>query len=253
MSFIAALQFLTIIPIKIERDPTQAGRATAWFPLVGLIIGMILAATNLVLSLFLPPAAVNSLVIVMLVVVTGAMHMDGLADTCDGLGGHKTPKERWQVMKDSRTGAFGVAGIVLLLLLKYVALSNIPVDWMLPTLLFMPTISRWAMVYAIFTFPNARSEGLGATYKTATRWPQFTIATVLTFLLATAGLFPFFLLNGTFIMVIVWIITMLVSLYLKHKFGGLTGDTYGAINEVAEVTALLFIIILATFGIGYGW
>jgi adenosylcobinamide-GDP ribazoletransferase len=244
VSFLAAFQFLTSIPlpIKCRLSQEQLGRATAWFPLVGLIIGLVLAALNWLLGFILPAGVVNALLIAALVVLTGALHLDGFADTCDGLAGHKTVEERWQVMHDSRMGAFGVVGIVMLLLVKYVSLNNVPPDFMYATLVFMPVVSRWTMVHAIFAFSYARPEGLGTAYKNATRWPQYTVATVITFVVA-AVLFPFFSLTGFIMIFGVLIITTLFSFYLKYKFAGLTGDTYGAINEVAEVTALLLAII----------
>jgi adenosylcobinamide-GDP ribazoletransferase len=225
------------------------GRATAWFPAVGLIIGGILALLYWLLSFILPSAVVNALLIAALVLVTGAMHLDGLADTCDGLAGHRPVEARWQVMRDSRTGAFVVVGIVLLLLAKYALFNKMPSLWMLPTLIFMPMASRWAMVYAIFAFPYARPEGLGTVYKQATRWPQFTIATLI-MLVVVAAIFPFLLLVDVLVMLGIWVVTTLLAFYLKHKFAGLTGDTYGAINEVAEVTVLLVVVAAATVAPG---
>jgi adenosylcobinamide-GDP ribazoletransferase len=245
LSFLAALQLLTSIPVPLKRElsPAQPGRATAYFPLIGLIIGGILAGLNWLLSLILPPAVVNILLIVALVILTGAIHLDGLADTCDGLAGHRTVEQRWQVMRDSRTGAFGVVGIILILLVKYISLNNVPSDSMTAVLLFMPVVSRGAMVYAIFAYPYARPEGLGAAYKTATRWPEVTTATVLTLAIA-AALYPLFFVTGFLLIGGIWIIATALSFYLKHKFAGLTGDTYGTINEVSEVMALIFVIII---------
>jgi adenosylcobinamide-GDP ribazoletransferase len=247
LSFLAALQFLTSIPVPIKRElsPEQLGRATAYFPLVGLIIGLVLAALNWLLGHILPAGVVNALLIAALVALGGALHLDGFADTCDGLAGHKPVEERWQVMHDSRTGAFGVVGIVLLLLVKYVSLNNVPPEFMYATLVFMPVVSRWAMVHAIFAFPYARPEGLGTAYKSATRWPQYTIATIIVFVVA-AALFPFFSLMGFILVAGILLITTAFSFYLKYKFAGLTGDTYGAINEVAEVTALLLTVLVVT-------
>jgi adenosylcobinamide-GDP ribazoletransferase len=247
VSFLAALQFLTSIPVSLKRtlSSEQLGRATAYFPLVGLIIGGILAGLNWLLLYILPASVVNALLIAALVVITGAMHLDGLADTCDGIAGHKTVEERWRVMRDSRTGAFGVVGVALLLLVKYVSLNNIPDDIITAVLIFMPVASRWAMVYAIFAYPYARPEGLGTAYKNATRWPQFTIATIIMVTIAGA-LVMLFSYTGLLLIPGIVIITMLLAMYLKHKFAGLTGDTYGAINEIAEVTALLLVIIIVT-------
>jgi adenosylcobinamide-GDP ribazoletransferase len=245
LSFLAAIQLLTSIPVRVKRDLTtkQLGRATAWFPLVGLGIGGILAGLNWVFNLILPPSVTNILLIIALVIITGAMHLDGLSDTCDGIGGHKTVEERWKVMHDSRVGAFGVVGIVLILLAQYVALSNVPAEKMTPVLLFMPVVSRWAMVYAIFSYPYARPTGLGKAYKEATGWVQLAIATVIMLGIA-GGLYPIFNISGFLLFGGVLIITTALAFYFKYKFAGLTGDTYGAINEVAEVMALIFVIII---------
>jgi adenosylcobinamide-GDP ribazoletransferase len=250
LSFLAALQFLTSIPVRLKREltPAQLGRATTYFPLIGLIIGVILAVLNWLLYYILPPGVINALLIVVLVILTGAMHLDGFADTCDGIAGHRTVEERWRVMRDSRTGAFGVVGVVLLLLVKYVSLNNIPSHLTTAALIFMPVVSRWAMVYVIFIYPYARPEGLGTAYKKHTRWPQFTIATAMTLALA-AALIPLFWYLGFIIIFGVWMVATLLALYLKHKFAGLTGDTYGAINEVAETTALWLVVLTYTIAV----
>jgi adenosylcobinamide-GDP ribazoletransferase len=243
IEFLAALRFLTSIPLPAgeEASPEQLGRATAYFPVVGLIIGLILAGVKWLFDLILPDAVVSALVVAALVVITGALHLDGLADTCDGIAGHKTVEERWEVMRDSRAGAFGIAGVVLVLIIKYTALDNIPTVFMTAILLFMPVASRWAIVYALFTFRYAHKEGLGTVFKQATRWPQFTAATIFTLAVA-AALYPVFSFTGFLIIGGTFIIATGVSFYLKNKFAGLTGDTYGAINETTEATALIMAI-----------
>jgi adenosylcobinamide-GDP ribazoletransferase len=245
VSFLAALQLLTSIPVPLKRElsPAQMGRATAYFPLVGLIMGGILAGLNWLLCLILPASVTNILLIIALVIVTGAIHLDGLADTCDGMAGHRSVEERWKVMHDSRTGAFGVVGIVLILLAKYISLNSITSNYMTVVLLFMPVASRWAMVYAIFAFRYARPEGLGKAYKDATRWPQFTAATIFTLVVA-AALYPLISIAGFLLVGGIWIIITALSFYFRYKFAGLTGDTYGAINEVAEALALVFVVIV---------
>jgi adenosylcobinamide-GDP ribazoletransferase len=236
---------LTGIPISIKREliPEQLGNAVACFPLAGLVIGGILAGLNWLLDFILPQPVTDILLIGALVIITGAVHLDGLSDTCDGIAGHKTIEERWQVMHDSRTGAFGVVGIVLVLLAKYVTLGNVPSSQMTATLLFMPVVSRWAMVYAIFAFPYARPSGLGLAYKQSTRWIHFIIATFITVAVAGA-LFPLFSWAGLLTIPGIWILTTALSFYFKYKFRGNTGDTYGAINEVSEVSVLLLVIII---------
>lgn len=252
MSFLAAFQFLTSLPLPRRRDvsPGEIGRATAYFPVVGLLIGIILAGLNWLLSLILPAAVVNALLLVVLVIITGALHLDGLSDTCDGIAVNKPVAERWRVMRDSRAGAFGIVGVVLLLLVKYVALNSVPPMLMTATLLLMPVVSRWAMVYAIFVYPYAHPAGLGTAFKQATRWPQFTAATIITLVVA-AALCPLLSSAGLLVVFGVWVITAVFSVYLKHKFAGLTGDTYGAINEVAEVMALIFVMLLFNTGLAH--
>lgn len=193
-------------------------------------------------DLFLPAAVVNILLIVFWVVITGAMHLDGFADTVDGMAGHKSIEERWEVMHDSRTGAYGVVGIALLLISKYASLDNIPAGLITATLLFIPVVSRWAMVYVIFAFKYARPQGLGTAYKNATKWPQFLIATIFT--LAVAGaLYPLFAYAGFLVFTGIWAVVTILGFYFRYKFAGQTGDTYGATNEVSEIMALIFIII----------
>ncbi|MBN1160614.1 MAG: adenosylcobinamide-GDP ribazoletransferase [Dehalococcoidales bacterium] len=246
-----AAQFLTSIPVRLKGElrPEQLGRSTLYFPLVGLGIGAILAGLNWVFNLTLPAPVTSALLITALVILTGAMHLDGLSDTCDGMAGHKTVEERWRVMHDSRAGAFGVVGIILVLLIQYAALNSVPADKMTAVLLFMPTISRWAMVYAIYAFPYARKEGLGTAYKTATRWPQFIIATIITLAIAGA-LYPLLNVTGFIVFSGVLVITTGLAFYFKYKFAGLTGDTYGTINEIGEVIALIVVVIICKVGVG---
>ena len=247
LSFLATMQFLTGIPVPLKREltPEQLGKATAFFPLVGLVLGGILAGLNWVFNLFLPSPVVNILLIVSLVALTGAMHLDGFADTCDGMAGHKSVEERWKVMRDSRTGAFGVVGIALLLITKYVALDNVSANFMTAALIFVPVVSRWAMVYAIFAFRYARPQGLGTAYKNATQWTQFITATVLTLAIAGA-LYPLFHFAGFLLFAGILIVATILGFYFRYKFAGQTGDTYGALNETSEVMALLFIVIIIT-------
>jgi len=246
-----AISFLTIIPLHRRREvsPEEVGRSTGYFPVVGVIIGLILAGLNWLFGLFLPSAVANGLLIVSLVVISGALHLDGFVDTCDGIAGHKSVEDRWRVMHDSRAGAFGIVGVVLLLLVKYVSLNSVPESLLMATLVLMPVVSRWAMVYTVFAYPYARPEGLGKVFKQGASWQGFTIATVIT-LAVTLGVarwadIGYFYLAGLAIMLGVWVIVVAVAAWLKRKFAGLTGDTYGAINEVAEVGVLILICLLA--------
>jgi len=152
-------------------------------------------------------------------------------------------------MHDSRSGAFGIIGVVCLLLVKYASLNSVPDNLIMAALLIMPVISRWTMVYAIFAYPYARPSGLGKVIKQGVGRGRFALTTAIT-VTAVIGLarwagIPLFYLAGPLIMLGVWLITLVMAAYLKGKFDGLTGDTYGAINEVAEVSVLIMICLLA--------
>jgi len=251
LKFLDALKFLTIIPLPWRREVSleEMGRSIVYFPVVGIIIGLILVGLNWLLGLFLPSMVVSALLIVSLAVLTGGRHLDGFVDTCDGIAGHKTVEERWRVMHDSRAGAFGIVGVFLLLLVKYVSLSSVPENLLMVTLVLMPVVSRWAMVYTVFAYSYARPAGLGKIFKQGASWQRFTTATVITLAVAI-GLtrlanITYFYLAGLAIMLAIWVIVVAMATYLKRKFAGLTGDTYGAINEVAEVCVLILICLLA--------
>jgi len=240
LGLLAALQFLTILPVKRDFTSEQIGRATAWFPVVGLIIGAILVGLHYILDLFLPAAVVNGLLLAVLVVLSGGLHLDGLADTIDGLAGHRTPERRLEIMRDSHIGAIGAVGLFLFLIIEYIALISIPDRYLAFTLLLAPTVSRWSMVYSIFSYPYARPEGLGKAFKQRVRWQEFLIATFIAVVLAVI----LFQIAGLVIVAITLLIVTLAALYFKRQLRGLTGDTYGAINEIAFIAVLLTINML---------
>jgi len=239
LGFWAALQFLTIFPTPLRHEVTAktSGQSLTYFPLVGLILGVILLGLHYGLSFILPPTIVNALLIIALVILTGAHHLDGFIDTCDGVISGKSRKERLAIMSDSKVGAFGIVGAILLLLLKYVSLSSALI---LPALLLMPTLSRWAMVSVIFTFPYAKSSGMGLAFKQGASWQRLTIATIIA-LIAAVALLKWW---GLVLMAALGLIVFGISSYFHTRLGGLTGDNYGAINELAEVFVLLLIILL---------
>jgi adenosylcobinamide-GDP ribazoletransferase len=241
LDLLAALQFLTILPIKSNFTSKQMGRATAYFPVVGLIIGAILLGLRYVLDFLLPGGIVNALLLAALVVLSGGLHLDGLGDTIDGLAGHRIPERRLEIMRDSRIGGIGAVGLFLFLIVEYVALNSVPGNWMPFTLLLAPAISRWAMVDSIFTYPYARPEGLGKAFKQGVGWIELLIASLVTLALV-AILFQW---AGLVILATVFIIINGAALYFKRQLSGLTGDIYGAINEIALITVLLTINVLA--------
>ncbi len=239
MGFWTALRFLTILPVPFrkETDDVALGKSLTYFPLVGLMLGVILLGLHYGLSVFLPASVVTALVITALVVLTGAHHLDGFMDTCDGITAGKSREERLAIMSDSKVGAFGIAGAVLLILLKYISLSAAPV---FASLLLMPTLSRWAMVSAIFTFPYARATGMGSVFKQGANWQRLILSTVVTLLIAIVLLKWW----APALLASLWLIIFIVARYFRSRLGGLVGDVYGAINEISEVLVLLLVIII---------
>lgn len=242
MSFLRALAFLTVIPSPRGRraSPSEVGRSASFFPLVGATLGLSLAGLDWLLGLALPPSFVNAGLLVVLILLTGVLHLDGFIDTCDGLGGSKTPHERWEVMHDSRVGSFGVVGAICLLLLKYVCFASLPAASRLGGLILMPVLSRWAVVCSIFSFPYARPDGLGRMFKEQTSWSSLMLATLVT-AVVSLGIFR---MGGMALMLGVWLVAMALATFLSHRFAGLTGDTYGAIVEVTELVALMLVSLL---------
>ncbi len=241
MSLLAAFQFLTLLPIKRGFTIEQIGRSTAYFPLVGLAVGLVLAGINYGLGFIMPSSVVNILLVAALAVLSGALHLDGLADTLDGIAGHRTTEERLEIMRDSRVGGFGAIGVGLFLLIEYVTLNSIPADLKLCVLILAPVLSRWTMVNSIYVYPYARPSGLGRALKDTVSWRQFVPATLVTVILSVV----LFNVTGLIVMAFAWITATLTAIYIKSRLRGLTGDTYGAINEIATVSVFIIVVLLA--------
>ena len=240
---IIAVQFLTIIPLSGKHSFTDEdlGKSMLYFPLVGLLIGGILVCTRIPLSLGLPEGVVDALLIAFLVVITGAMHLDALADTADGIFSGKERTVKLQIMKDSSVGAMGMVTIFIVLLLKYVTLIALSATLKNKALLLMPMMGRWSQVIVAYSSDYAGlSRGLGF---------PFTTHVHLSLLLCSAafcGIVAFYLLSLPGIVIVCTIVFMgiVYSLFFKRLLGGVTGDVLGALTEVTEVIVL--ILILAT-------
>jgi adenosylcobinamide-GDP ribazoletransferase len=246
MRFWVALRLLTVFPSPPGREygAEDFGKSMSCFPVVGLLLGLVLFGLDRLLSLFLPPILINVLLVVALVIMTGALHLDGFIDTCDGLSVKSAVSDKLRVMRDSRVGAFGIVGGSCLILAKFAALVALPEGIRASALILMPILGRWGMVYAIYAFPLARSEGMGWAIKQKANLNGIALASLFSLIMALLLLQWW----AVALLAVLCLVLLMLSKYLCSRFGGLTGDSYGAINEFAEVTVLILVYIVAKLG-----
>ena len=160
--FRTAGAFLTIFPVAndVEMTPQRLGRSMGLFPAIGLVIGLGLVVVNWLLDSLIPRAVLDCLLVLIMIAITGALHLDGVADLIDGLAGGKDREGALRIMKDSRVGAMGVVGLVMVLLLKYLCLFHVPLEMKSAALIFMPTAGRWMQVCLACYCPYVRLGGV---------------------------------------------------------------------------------------------
>jgi adenosylcobinamide-GDP ribazoletransferase len=237
VSLFVALQFLTHLPTPagLPVAGPALGRALGWFPVVGLLLGALLVAADRLLGVLLPRGLVDVLLLVLLALLTVGLHLDGFMDTCDGLFSLRSPAERLAIFRDSRVGSFGVVGAATLLLLQWTALGALPAGSRATMLLVTLAIARWAMVYAIVAFPYGRAEGLGRVFKEQAGGKALLAATLV------AGLVAALLLGaaGLAALALAAVAAWGFARYCLGRLPGLTGDTYGALDELVETLVLI--------------
>lgn len=240
--FLLALQFLTVFPVNkgIKADSDELRRSMSWFPIVGAVQGLVLVAAYFIFSTLLPESVVMGLLVLVLVLTNGGLHVDGFADTVDGLAGGKSPEDRLRIMRDSATGAIGVLFVVLLILIKFLSLQELPEEARPQAIFLFPVFGRWAMVPLAHWAPYARpAGGLGAAFAGNTKDVLIKATLGASVLLA--------LLIGilSLVLVLVFGIILYVSSgYFKKKLGGVTGDVFGFHSEVAEVFFLVGVLAM---------
>jgi adenosylcobinamide-GDP ribazoletransferase len=257
---ILALQFLTIIPINIKTPlgDEDIARSSSAFVLVGLIQGLLLVATDYISNMVFHPDLVTGIVLLVLVLSNGGFHLDGLADTFDAIAikssgnNEEDRKKRLEVMRNSSIGPIGVIAIVFVILLKYFSLKNI--SHLLSftyysSLVAMPAVSKWAMVVSMYYGKPAREDGLGRIFINRIGSKEIGISTLI--LLILLILPPIFFVQYisnrwyifyAFLILTIYIFCRICISFLNKKFGGLTGDTLGAISELTEILFLLMVI-----------
>jgi len=235
-ALLTALAFLTRIPTPLERiDEKDLGRALAFFPVVGFLLGGLLAAGAAALAPRVGPAVAAWSLVVFLALLTGGLHLDGLADVFDGLGGSRGDRDRMlSIMRDSRIGAHGTVALILVLLGKVVALEGMMRGRDLALLWAFPAVPRWAAVCLVGLFPYARAEGLGAPFVRGARRAPLLWATLFTAV-------PLGILGPSVVLpaAAAIVVALAFAIGIRRRLGGLTGDAYGAAIELSELAFLL--------------
>jgi adenosylcobinamide-GDP ribazoletransferase len=232
--FLAALSFLTIFPVS-EREE-DAASSMAYFPLVGFLLGCLLWSCAYAFEEAFS-SAVNALFLVSIMsVVTRGLPLDGLAATLDGLGRGKNAGDIQAIMRDGHRGTFGLIGLVLVLLAKYLLISQLIEDGILSSLLLFPTLGRWSMVCLAWFFSASQEEGLRGYPPSRDFW-WATGITLLCSIITQR-------LVGLGIMVLVWVFTYGVGQYFVRRIGGITTHVMGASAELVEILSLMVLVAL---------
>ena len=236
LGLVRAVRYLTIVPVREPDTPPPAalGRAAGWFPVVGAGIGLLLIAVNYWVSRRFPALLAALLTVTVWKIITGGLHLDGLADCLDGLGG-RTPEQRRAIMSDSRIGSFGAIGLILFLMIEIVALSGMDWNARWRTLLAAPAIARATPPLLARFFPAARGEGQGAAFAAGVRRRGAIVAIVVAVVVAMLA----FGASGLVALALALAVALLAARFLAARVGGITGDVLGAIVELAELTVVL--------------
>jgi adenosylcobinamide-GDP ribazoletransferase len=241
---LAAIAFLTRFPLRRQPSLDDVSRSQAWFAAVGLLIGLALWAIDRVTMRALPDDGTNALIVVALAGITGALHLDGLADTADGLAGGHLPERRLAIMRDVRVGTYGVVAIVAVFGLKWAGLASLPSDARVEAIILAPCLARLGVVAAIAAYPYARAEGMGAWFHERA-WPlAFAVCT----LTAGAAAVALFGAGGVLLLVFSLALALAFGALVTRLAGGMSGDSYGATIEIGEALVLLFAAALANRG-----
>ncbi len=231
---LAALGLLTVAPLpRLAHRPPSAA-TLAGFAGAGLLLGGALAGLEAALAPVLPPAPRAALLLAALAVLSGGIHLDGLADCADGLFGGHTPEERLAIMRDSRTGGFGLAAVVLVVLVEYAALGALGGP-RLQALVVAVTASRTATAVALAISVPARSEGLGHAYAV----PRRAIGAVVAVAVTAAAAFLLLGGRGLIAAATTLLVAPATAALVRRRVGGMTGDAFGAVAELGLAVALL--------------
>jgi adenosylcobinamide-GDP ribazoletransferase len=235
-----AFRYLTVLPLPPGRAAGNLGRAAGWFPVVGLALGGCLAVASLAADRVVPPGVGAMLLVALWAGLTGALHLDGLADACDGLGGGWSRERALAIMRDARSGPYGVTAIALVLGLKAAALASLPEGLAWRALVLAPTVARAGTLVLVALLNPARPEGAGHALATGARWPGLAAGWMVAALVAIAVVGPW----GVLALGVAAALAAAWALYLRRRLGGFTGDTLGALVETTEAALLTVAVSL---------
>jgi len=240
-SFLLSLQFLTIVPVRIGHfEERKLARSAAFFPMVGCILGIFLALIyGACLRCGFSPLASSTVCVIALIILTGGIHLDGLADTLDAIGSSKDHQAMLVIMRAPTIGAFGVVGLICVIVSKIVFLSEIPMNFVPAALIFMTTFSRWSQVLIITFFPYARKDGKASIFAKG-RSPRLCTAATIFTILSAIILWPAL---GLIVFCLAGCFSYVCAAIIHRIIHGYTGDTLGAVTETTETFILLCLSI----------
>ncbi len=240
--FLQALSFLTILPVgRLPLSENKGlARTMTFFPAVGLLIGLLLAVAYSLLSFLFSKSLVLWLTLGCLALLTRGLHLDGFADTVDGFAAGGPKEKILEVMRDSRIGAFGVIGLILLIGAKYLALDQMAESSIPPTLILMTVMGRNSMVWVCYRSPYARSSG-GLAKPFA---ENLTLREMIGSSASALGIgLLLWWLKGALVFMGIALVSLAFRAFFIRKLNGITGDTLGAANELSELLCLILLII----------
>jgi len=241
---LVACRYLTTLPLPPAEGPEDLGRAAGWLPVVGVLMGVLLAAAMVVATALVPPLVAAVLVVALWAGLTGGLHLDGLADTLDGLGGGFSREEALSIMRDSGIGAYGVVGLVLVLVLKLSGLASLPADLQWRAVLVAPALGRLGPLLLARLCPPARPEGAGHAFALSVGASALIAGGGVATVAAVGCWGPW----GALLLALAAAEAAAFAAYLRHRLGGLTGDCLGALVEASEAGTLTVLAGLAYLG-----
>jgi len=238
----AAVMFFTRVPVSssARHDPEDLQRAAAWFPLVGWLVGAVAAGVWWAAVQVWPPMVASGLSLAVTLLLTGAFHEDGFADVCDGFGGGYTKERVLEIMRDSRVGAFGAIGVVMILGLKWQTVAVLPVTTGAAVLFAGHAVSRAAAVSLMAVLPYVRDPA-GKAKPLATELGGGRLVTALVCGFAPVVLLPARCAWSVAAVAVVW---WLLGRWFRRRIGGYTGDCLGAAQQATEVVFYLSVTAL---------